>query len=173
MTSDSTTTSSTTTSSTTTSATKAHDIVLPVDVRTIQRLLPHRYPFLLVDRITTMEPGKRITAYKNITINEPFFQGHFPSKPVMPGVLVIEAMAQTGGLLYQLTKGSDNTSGKLFYLVKIDNAKFSRMVVPGDRLEMHVEIKRHIRNMVFYQGVAQVDGKDAAYAEFLCAESQD
>lgn len=156
-----------------TSPASASDIVLPVDVPTIQRLLPHRYPFLLVDRVTAIEPGKCISAYKNISINEGFFQGHFPAQPVMPGVLVVEALAQTGGLLYQLSNGGDSASGKLFYLVKIENAKFSRMVVPGDRLEMDVEIKRRIRNMALYSGVARVDGKDAACAEFLCAEAQD
>jgi 3-hydroxyacyl-[acyl-carrier-protein] dehydratase len=151
----------------------AADIAMPIDVLTIQNLLPHRYPFLLVDRVTSIELGKRIHAYKNVSINEPFFQGHFPSKPVMPGVLVVEALAQTGGLLYQLSNGCDNASGKLFYLVKIDNAKFSRMVVPGDRLEMEVELKRRIRNMALYEGVARVDGNVAACAEFLCAEGQD
>jgi 3-hydroxyacyl-[acyl-carrier-protein] dehydratase len=150
----------------------AADIVLPVDVLTIQRLLPHRYPFLLVDRVTDIALGKRIHAYKNVTFNEPFFQGHFPKQPVMPGVLVVEALAQTGGLLYQLSNGGDSLSDKLFYLVKIENAKFSRMVVPGDRLEMEVEIKRRIRNMALYHGVARIDGKDAASAEFLCAEAQ-
>lgn len=144
-----------------------------VDIPSIQSLLPHRYPFLLVDRVVSFEPGKRIHAYKNVTLNEPFFQGHFPSRPVMPGVLVIEAMAQTGGLLYQLSAGGDNLSEKLFYLVKVDNAKFSRMVVPGDRVDMEVELKRRIRNMALYHGVARVDGKEAACAEFLCAEARD
>ncbi len=149
------------------------EVDLPVDVRTIQRLLPHRYPFLLVDRITAIDYGKTISAYKNVTINEPFFQGHFPTRPVMPGVLVIEALAQTGGLLFQLSTGGDIASGKLFYLVKIDNAKFTRMVVPGDRLDMEVVLKRRIRNMAMYDGVARVDGEVAACAEFLCAEGQD
>lgn len=143
-----------------------------LDIPSIQSLLPHRYPFLLVDRVVSFEPGKRIHAYKNVTLNEPFFQGHFPSRPVMPGVLVIEAMAQTGGLLFQLSTGGDNLSEKLFYLVKVDNAKFTRMVVPGDRLDMEVEIKRRIRNMAMYTGVARIDGKEAACAEFLCAEAR-
>jgi 3-hydroxyacyl-[acyl-carrier-protein] dehydratase len=160
-------------SSPSTAAASAADIAMPIDVRDIQHLLPHRYPFLLVDRVTSIEVGKRICAYKNVSINEPFFQGHFPSKPVMPGVLVVEAMAQTGGLLFQLSNGGDNASGKLFYLVKIDNAKFSRMVVPGDRLDMEVELKRRIRNMAMYTGVARVDGNVTACAEFLCAEGQD
>jgi 3-hydroxyacyl-[acyl-carrier-protein] dehydratase len=145
------------------------DVQLPLDVLKIQQLLPHRYPFLLVDRVTEFEANKRILGIKNVTINEPFFQGHFPGHPVMPGVLVIEALAQAGGILTQLSHQSAATD-KLFYLVKIDNAKFSRMVVPGDRLELHVELKRTIRNMALYQGVAKVDGEQVACAEILCAE---
>jgi len=145
------------------------DVQLPLDVLKIQQLLPHRYPFLLVDRITEFEANTRILGIKNVTINEPFFQGHFPGHPVMPGVLVIEALAQAGGILTQLSHQSAATD-KLFYLVKIDNAKFSRMVVPGDRLELHVELKRTIRNMALYLGVAKVDGEQVACAEILCAE---
>ena len=145
------------------------DVQLPLDVVAIQHLLPHRYPFLLVDRVTEFEPNKRIVGIKNVTINEPFFQGHFPGHPVKPGVLVIEALAQAGGILTQLSHQSAATD-KLFYLVKIDNAKFSRMVVPGDRLELHVELKRTIRNMALYTGVAKVDGEQVACAEILCAE---
>jgi len=144
-------------------------VQLPLDVVAIQRLLPHRYPFLLVDRVLEFEAHKRVLATKNVSINEPFFQGHFPTHPVMPGVLVIEALAQAGGILTQLSHQAD-TAGKLFYLVKIDNAKFSRMVVPGDRLELHVELKRTIRNMALYLGVARVDGEQVACAEILCAE---
>jgi len=145
------------------------DVQLPIDVVRIQQLLPHRYPFLLVDRVTEFEANKRIVGIKNVTINEPFFQGHFPGHPVMPGVLVIEALAQAGGILTQLSHQSAATD-KLFYLVKIDNAKFSRMVVPGDRLELNVELKRTIRNMAMYHGVARVDGEQVACAEILCAE---
>ena len=145
------------------------DVQLPLDVVRIQQLLPHRYPFLLVDRVTEFEANKRILGIKNVTINEPYFQGHFPGHPVMPGVLVIEALAQAGGLLTQLSHQSAATD-KLFYLVKIDNAKFSRMVVPGDRLELNVELKRTIRNMAMYHGVARVDGEQVACAEILCAE---
>jgi 3-hydroxyacyl-[acyl-carrier-protein] dehydratase len=147
---------------------------LPIDVITIQKLLPHRYPFLLVDRVVEFEPHKRIVGIKNVSINEPFFQGHFPGHPVMPGVLVIEALAQAGGLLTQLSHGAvadgKQASDKLFYLVKIDNAKFSRMVVPGDRLELAVELKRTIRNMAMYACVARVDGEQVACADVLCAE---
>ena len=145
-------------------------VQLPIDVTRIQQLLPHRYPFLLVDRVVEFEAHKRIVARKNVTINEPFFQGHFQGHPVMPGVLVIEALAQAGGILTQLSRGTvaDN---KLFYLVKIDNARFSRMVVPGDVLELHVEIKRIIRSMTFYTCVARVDGEEVATADVLCAET--
>ena len=145
------------------------DVQLPLDVVKIQELLPHRYPFLLVDRINAFEPNKRIVGIKNVTINEPFFQGHFPGHPVMPGVLVIEALAQTGGILTQLSHQTD-AEGKLFYLVKIDNAKFSRMVVPGDQLTLEVELKRTIRNMALYTGIAKVAGEVTACADILCAE---
>lgn len=141
----------------------------PLDVTAIQSMLPHRYPFLLVDRVVEFEAHKRVLAYKNVSINEPYFNGHFPGHPVMPGVLVIEALAQAGGILTQLSHQS-GTEGKLFYLVKIDGAKFSRMVVPGDRLELEVTLKRVIRNMAMYTGIARVDGEQAACADILCAE---
>jgi 3-hydroxyacyl-[acyl-carrier-protein] dehydratase len=146
---------------------------LPVDVPRIQALLPHRYPFLLIDRVIELEPHKRIRAIKNVTANEPFFQGHFPGHPVMPGVLVVEAMAQAGGLLTQLSLETEpEKSEKLFYLVKVDNARFNRMVVPGDQLDIEVVLKRMIRNMAQYDCVARVDGKTAASAEILCAEGR-
>ena len=144
-------------------------VQLPVDVTTIHKLLPHRYPFLLVDRVTELEPHKRVLAYKNVSCNEPFFNGHFPGHPVMPGVLVIEALAQAGGLLTQLSNEA-GCDGKLFYLVKVDNARFTKMVVPGDRLELEVTLKRTIRNMALYAGTARVDGQEVASAEILCAE---
>lgn len=146
-------------------------VKLPIDVTRIQQLLPHRYPFLLVDRVVGFEAHKSIVALKNVSINEPFFQGHFSGHPVMPGVLVIEALAQAGGVLTQLSRGTvaDN---KLFYLVKIDNARFSRMVVPGDVLELHVQIKRIIRTMTFYTCVARVGGEEVASADVLCAETE-
>jgi 3-hydroxyacyl-[acyl-carrier-protein] dehydratase len=148
-------------------------ITLPVDVIKIQSLLPHRYPFLLVDRVIELDPHKRIRAIKNVTINEPFFQGHFPGHPVMPGVLVVEAMAQVGGLLTQLSlEEAPEKSEKLFYLVKVDNARFSKMVVPGDQLDIEVILKRTIRNMAMYECTARVDGKVAASAEILCAEGK-
>ena len=151
------------------------NVQLPVDVRAIEKMLPHRYPFLLVDRVVEFEARKRIVAYKNVTCNEPFFTGHFPSNPVMPGVLIIEALAQAGGLLTTLTaksEGDEREGEKLFYLVKVDNAKFNRQVVPGDRLELDVELKRVIRNMAMYAAIARVDGEQVACAEILCAEAQ-
>jgi 3-hydroxyacyl-[acyl-carrier-protein] dehydratase len=149
------------------------ELVLPVDVTRIMAVLPHRYPFLLVDRVVELEPGKRIRAIKNVSINEPFFQGHFPGAPVMPGVLVVEAMAQVGGLLTELPRAATGAKqDKLFYLVKVDNARFSRMVVPGDQLDIEVVLKRIILNMAQYVCVARVDGKEAASAEILCAEAK-
>ena len=145
---------------------------LPLDVVAIQKLLPHRYPFLLVDRVTEFERSSRIVCHKNVSINEPFFQGHFPGHPVKPGVLVHEALAQAGGLLIQMSKQAD-PGGKVFYLVKIDNAKFSNMVVPGDRLDLCVSLKRTIRNMALFESIARVDGEQVACAEILCAEVKD
>ncbi|OGT60036.1 MAG: 3-hydroxyacyl-[acyl-carrier-protein] dehydratase FabZ [Gammaproteobacteria bacterium RIFCSPHIGHO2_12_FULL_63_22] len=149
-------------------------VALPVDVNRIQALLPHRYPFLLVDRVLELEPNKRILASKCVSINEPFFQGHFPGHPVMPGVLVLEALAQAGGLLTQLSAEALAMAKqeKLFYLVKIDNARFSNMVVPGDVLMLEVKLKRMIRNMAMYECSASVDGKQVASADILCAEGR-
>ena len=147
-------------------------VELPIGVEQIAAMLPHRYPFLLVDRVVALEPGQRVSARKNVTFNEPFFQGHFPGTPIMPGVLIIEALAQAGGVLTQLSLGRDAQS-KLFYMVKVDNARFSRQVVPGDVLELHVQIKRVIRNMAVYYGEAKVDGQLAACAEVLCAGTRE
>ena len=146
-------------------------ISLPVDVNAIMAILPHRYPFLLVDRVVALEPNTRLTAIKNVTVNEPFFQGHFPGHPVMPGVLVIEAMAQAAGLLTQLSAGPrDPEENLMYYLVKVDKARFSRTVVPGDQLVLEVFQKRLIKRMGFYDCRALVDGEEVASAEILCAE---
>ena len=146
---------------------------MPIDVNTIQTLIPHRYPFLLVDKVVDLDvEAKRIVAHKNVTINEPYFQGHFPGQPIMPGVLIIEALAQAGGVLTQLSLGRDAQS-KLFYLVKVDNVRFTKQVVPGDVLELHVQVKRMIRNMAVYYGEAKVDGEVVAHAEVLCAGTRD
>ena len=142
---------------------------LPLDVCQIQELLPHRYPFLLVDRVLELDiEAKRILAQKNVSINEPFFQGHFPGRPIMPGVLIIEALAQAGGVMTQLTLGRDAQS-KLFYLVKVENARFNKQVVPGDVLMLDVQMKRLIRNMGWYYGEAKVNGEVVASAEVMCA----
>lgn len=144
---------------------------LPIGIEGIRVMLPHRYPFLLLDRVVEFEhDARRVLAYKNVTGNEGFFQGHFPDRPVMPGVLVVEAMAQAGGVLTQMLRGGASHVGRLSYLVKVDNARFANMVVPGDRLDIEVTIKREIRNMTLYSGVASVAGGQVASAEILCAE---
>ncbi|MBB5208479.1 3-hydroxyacyl-ACP dehydratase FabZ [Chiayiivirga flava] len=145
---------------------------LPVDVTRIMDLLPHRYPFLLVDRVVEIEPHRRLRAIKNVTLNEPFFQGHFPGHPIMPGVLIIEAMAQAAGLLTQLSNPPRPADEEkpLYYLVKVDKARFSRIVVPGDQLSLEVEQKRMLRRMGQYVCRALVDGEEVAGAEILCAE---
>ena len=143
---------------------------LPIEVSSIAKMLPHRYPFLLVDRVIAYEPCKSLVAIKNVTINEYFFQGHFPDHPVMPGVLIIEALAQASGLLVQLSIAHNPHQKALFYLVKVDNARFMQIVKPGDQLELHVEQKRMIRQMGQFQAQAKVDGRIVAEAELLCAE---
>jgi len=144
-------------------------VTLPVDVERIQGMLPHRFPFLLVDRVTEFTPDKRLVALKNITINEPFFQGHFPGHPVMPGVLIVEALAQASGLLVFLST-PQHSKQPLYYLVKVDKAKFMQIVVPGDQLVLQVELKRMLRRMGQFACRALVDGKVVAEAELLCAE---
>jgi beta-hydroxyacyl-ACP dehydratase FabZ len=133
----------------------------------IQKILPHRYPFLLVDAIEEMEPKKRIVGIKNVTINEYFFQGHFPGKPVMPGVLIIESMAQIGGLLLlQEVEGRDH---KVMYMAAIDNARFRRPVVPGDQLRVEVNVITFRGPFCKVQGHARVNGELAAEATLMCA----
>jgi 3-hydroxyacyl-[acyl-carrier-protein] dehydratase len=145
-------------------------VQLPVGVDRIMAMLPHRYPFLLVDRVIAFEAHKRLTAIKNVTINEPFFEGHFPGHPVMPGVLIIEALAQASGILTQLSDGGPSVEKPVYYLVKVDKARFSRIVVPGDQLELHVELKRMLKRMGLYDCRATVAGEEVASAEILCAE---
>lgn len=145
-------------------------VTLPVDVEHIQRLLPHRYPFLLVDRVVELEMGKRIAAIKNVTFNEPFFQGHFPDHPVMPGVLIVEALAQAAGVLFQLSVNPDDSNdSSLYYLVKIDKARFTAMVVPGDQLRLEVNLKRLLRGMGIFEARALVDGNEVASCTLMCA----
>jgi beta-hydroxyacyl-ACP dehydratase FabZ len=137
--------------------------VTGLDIQQIMELLPHRYPFLLIDRVLELDPGRRILALKNVTFNEEFFQGHFPGQPIMPGVLILEAMAQAGGILVLPPDGS--AAGKAFYLVGIENAKFRRTVVPGDRLTIELNVIRARGNFRKLAGRAEVDGQLAAEAE--------
>ena len=139
-----------------------------LDILAIKSLLPHRYPLLLVDRVLDWEADKTITAIKNVTVNEEFFQGHFPHKPVMPGVLMIEALAQTAALLSFLTMGVKPDENSVVYFVGIDNARFKRPVEPGDQLKMDVEILRVSRGIWKYKAVGSVDGKVALEAELMC-----
>ena len=134
-----------------------------VDIMELLKLLPHRYPFLLVDRIIDIDGGESATGIKNVTINEPHFQGHFPGQPVMPGVLIIEAMAQTAGAIAIRAQAAQAPS--LVYFMTIDNAKFRRPVVPGDRLEIHVKKTKQRGNIVRFACVATVDGAKAAEAD--------
>jgi beta-hydroxyacyl-ACP dehydratase FabZ len=137
-----------------------------LDINQIQKILPHRPPFLLVDRIVEMAAGKRIVGIKNVTMNEPFFVGHFPNFPVMPGVLIIEAMAQTGGVLALWDEG--DCSGKLVFFAAIEEAKFRRPVVPGDQLRIEMEVVAKRSSFCRMKGVAFVDGQLAAEATLMC-----
>lgn len=137
-----------------------------MDVKEIQKLLAHRYPFLLVDRVIEVEVGKKLVGYKNVTINEDFFNGHFPGHPVMPGVLILEALAQACALLAYKSSGL-NPADLVIYLMAIDNAKFRKPVVPGDRLTLTAEVVR-VKGVIWKQrGVATVDGAVVAEADFL------
>jgi 3-hydroxyacyl-[acyl-carrier-protein] dehydratase len=137
-----------------------------MDLLEIQKLLPHRYPFLLVDRVVEIVPGQKLVAYKNVTANEDFFNGHFPGHPVMPGVLIIEALAQASGILAYRTTGFDPTS-KVTYLMSIDGARFRKPVLPGDRLQLEIEVVRQKGTLWKTKGTATVDGAKVAEAEFL------
>ncbi|ABB38174.1 beta-hydroxyacyl-(acyl-carrier-protein) dehydratase FabZ [Oleidesulfovibrio alaskensis G20] len=139
-----------------------------LDIRQILGLLPHRYPFLLVDRVLDYTPGECITAVKNVTMNEPFFQGHFPDVPVMPGVLIMEALAQAGGIL--VVKSTDTSvEGKLFLFTGMERVRFRKPVYPGDRLELHCRLLRHKLKLWKMEGKAYVDGQLAAEAEMTAA----
>jgi len=142
-----------------------------IDIQGVLDLLPHRYPFLLVDKVISCEPGKCLTAIKNVTINEPFFQGHFPGRPIMPGVLVVEAMAQACGLLAFETVG-EAPGGQVFVFVGIDQARFKKPVSPGDQLVLKVEFKRRIRTIWKFSATAEVDGQIVATAELMVAPGQ-
>lgn len=138
------------------------------DIRDIMAMLAHRYPFLLVDKVIAYEKGKSLTAIKNVTFNEPFFQGHFPDVPTMPGVLMVEAMAQACGLLTSQETGIKPESGVIFYFAGIDKVRFKRIVVPGDCLTLQVRIDKIKRNLWRFNATASVDGELACSADLTC-----
>jgi len=142
---------------------------MTLSVQDIIKTLPHRYPFLLVDRVEELVPGERIHAYKNVTINEEFFTGHFPHYPVMPGVLIIEALAQAAGVLSFKTMEQAPSEDTVIFFVGIDDARFKRPVVPGDRLDLHVTIERCVRGVWKYKAKALVGEQVAAEANLMCA----
>ncbi len=139
-----------------------------MDINAIIECLPHRYPFLLVDRVLSIDPGKSIVALKNVTINEPFFPGHYPHHPVMPGVLIIEAMAQVAALLSFQSMEKKPDEKTVYYFAGIDGARFKRPVTPGDQLIFKVELTRSMRGLYKFKAIAEVDGQLAAEAELMC-----
>jgi len=140
-----------------------------MDIQEILAHLPQRFPFLMIDRVREIEPGKRIVALKNVSANEPHFQGHFPGRPIMPGVLILEAMAQAAGLLVFRSQGTRPEANAVYYYVGIDGARFKKPVVPGDLLEIEVTIERFMRGIGKFKCVARVAGQTAAEATILCA----
>ena len=149
-------------------------IETPIEVAELKKILPHRYPFLLIDRVLsyTLEPEISLTAIKNVSINEPFFQGHFPGMPVMPGVLLLESMAQACGVLAHVALATADDVGGIYYLVKVDNAKFNRKVVPGDQVVIEVKQTRLMRGMGKYEARATVNGQRTASCELMCSGAQ-
>ena len=141
---------------------------MELDISKVMELLPHRYPFLLIDRVAEIERGQSLSAIKNVTINEPFFQGHFPHQPIMPGVLILEAMAQATGLL-AFTEMGEAYKSKLYVLVGIDKSRFRGQVVPGDQLVLNISLKRNMRGIGMYKCQALVDGEVVAEAEMMCS----
>ena len=137
-----------------------------MNIKEIKETIPHRYPFLLVDKVIEMEEGKRVTGIKNVTVNEPFFQGHFPEHPVMPGVLIIEALAQAGAIA---VLGKESNKGKIGFLAGVDKCRFKKQVIPGDQLQLEVEIIREKGPIGKGKGIATVDGEVACEAEITFA----
>ncbi len=148
-----------------------HDKVRPMDIEEILRHVPHRYPFVLIDRVLALEPRKSIVAIKNVTYTEPFFPGHFPGHPVMPGVLIVEAMAQVSGILGLRSMGAPLDAGTNVYFAGIDNARFKQPVVPGDQLVVEVSYQRDRRGIWKFSGQAKVDGDVVASADIMVALS--
>ncbi|RDE18522.1 3-hydroxyacyl-[acyl-carrier-protein] dehydratase FabZ [Motiliproteus coralliicola] len=141
-----------------------------MDVKEIRKYLPHRYPFLLVDRVVELSVGESIVAYKNVSVNEPFFNGHFPDHPVMPGVLIVEAMAQAAGILGFKTMGKTPQDGSIYYFVGSDKLRFKRPVVPGDQLRLEASIVSEKRGIWKFDVKATVDGDLVSSAQILCAD---
>lgn len=141
-----------------------------MDIDEIKRYLPHRYPFLFVDRVTELESGKRIVGYKNVSINEPYFQGHFPQYQVFPGVLLTEAMAQVAGILGFEMAGKTPEDGSIYMLVGVDNVRFKRPVVPGDQVKLEAEYLSQKRNVWKFACKASVEGEKAASATVICVD---
>jgi 3-hydroxyacyl-[acyl-carrier-protein] dehydratase len=141
-----------------------------VDISDIRRYLPHRYPFLLVDRVVEVHAGESIIAYKNLSINEPFFDGHFPDKPIFPGVLLLEAMAQAAGILGFYSQGKTNDDGSTYYFAGADNLRFKRTCVPGDRVMLRASVVSQRRGIWKFDVSSDVDGELAASATILCAD---
>jgi 3-hydroxyacyl-[acyl-carrier-protein] dehydratase len=149
-------------------STQSEKAACVMDIHAILESLPHRYPFLLVDRVLSVEPGKSIVALKNVTINEPFFPGHYPHHPVMPGVLIIEAMAQAAALLSFQTMEKKLDEKNVYYFAGIDGARFKRPVSPGDQLIIKVELTRSMRGVFKFKAIVEVDGQLTAEAELMC-----
>lgn len=143
-----------------------------LDIYDILKHLPHRYPFLLIDRVVDYEPGKNLVAIKNVSHNEPHFPGHFPNRPIMPGVLILEALAQATGILAFKTVGRIPDENSLYYFVGIDNARFKQPVEPGDQLRLEVEFVKQLRGIWKFKGRALVDGKVVCSADLMCAERE-
>ncbi len=141
-----------------------------MDIQDILEHLPHRYPFLLVDRVLECEPGVRLKALKNVSVNEPMFTGHFPERPIFPGVLIMEALAQATGILAFRTTGSKPDGSSLYFFAGIDNCRFKKPVVPGDQMILDVEVVKEKRGIWKFKAEASVDGKVVASADLMCAE---
>ncbi len=143
-----------------------------MDITQVLKYLPHRYPFLLIDRVLRIEPGVSLTALKNVSFNEPFFQGHFPQRPVMPGVLILEALAQATGILAFRTSGEMPDEGSTYYFVGIDSARFKQPVEPGDQLELEVRLVKTRRGIWVFEGEARVDGKVVCTAQLMSTKRE-
>lgn len=146
--------------------------ICTLDIHEVLKQLPHRYPFLLIDRVTECIPGKSLSAIKNVSYNEPYFTGHFPQRPVMPGVLILEALAQATGILAFRTAKENPCDKTLYYFVGIDNARFKQPVEPGDQVILDVELTRNVKNIWKFTAEARVDGNVVATADLMCASKE-